>query len=203
MGDGVSIALQASVPPHAADRIARWPFLIALGVPAAMIACGAIIGTDFVYVMLGIPALMLFWAAAGAFAIVVGVISARAGNWRKAASCFVLPALVLANAPAPLAFIHFCSDIGDTIHFEVMRTHYLSVVNSLPGTGQPKLAVFDWGGMVWASTGVVYDESDQLMLPPQKRTSDWVARASTTELACGGYRATPVARHFYIVDFPC
>jgi hypothetical protein len=115
----------------------------------------------------------------------------------------LLPAVVLPLALNPFAFIRFCNGIGDTIHFGVMRERYRSVVKSLPGTGEPKLVIFNWGGMVWSSNGVIYDESDEVALAPGRQSPDWIARAGRTEPGCGGYSITPVGGHFYLADFPC
>jgi hypothetical protein len=63
--------------------------------------------------------------------------------------------------------------------------------------------VFNWGGMVWASSGVVYDESDQVARPQERQSDDWRERASGTELACEGYGVRPLLDHYYLVSFPC
>jgi len=152
--------------------------------------------------LLGIPALLVFSALAALLAMFGMVESLRAHARRRALSFAILPAIVLANALAPFVFVRHCNFAGDTIHFEVMREHYQHVVDALPKTGQPKLVIFDWGGMVWASQGVVYDESDEVVLPPAKQSSGWRARAGKTELGCG-YGATPMGGHFYLADFAC
>ena len=186
------------------DRIARWPAAIAFGVPAAIILCRASpIGPVFLYVTIGIPALLLILAGAAVLATIVAAISARMGRWRRVVSCLVLPVVVLANVPGPFALVRYCNGIGNMIHFEVMRDHYLSKIKSLPDTGEPKLVVINWGGMIWASNGVVYDESDEVVLPPSRRSLGWTTRAGTTELSCEGYSITPMGSHFYLADFPC
>jgi len=186
------------------DQVARWPLAVALGVPATIVICRASpIGPDFVYVMLGIPALLTLGAIAALCAAVLAVNAARVGAWRRAISYALLPAAVLPIVPEPFAFVRFCNGIGNIVHFEIMREHYLSVIKSLPDTGQPKLLVINWGGMVWASNGVIYDASDEAALPAGKQSADWIERASRTELSCGGYSITPMGGHFYLADFPC
>ena len=73
----------------------------------------------------------------------------------------------------------------------------------LPADQGPRLVVFDWGGMVWASTGLVYDETDQVSLPPGRQSADWLARASHSELSCEGYGVQSLWDHYYLVSFPC
>jgi hypothetical protein len=131
------------------------------------------------------------------------ILAARAGAWRKVLSYAVLPAAVLAAALEPWAFVHFCNGLGNMLHFEVMRSQYLSQIRAMPDSAGPKLVVFDWGGMSWASNGVVYDESDEVALPLEQQSSGWHMRASRTELGCGGYSIRPMGGHFYLADFPC
>jgi hypothetical protein len=186
------------------SQVARWPLVVAVGVPATIVVCEVSpIGPDFFYVMLGIPALLIFFSLAALYAAILAVKAARVGAWHRAISYALLPAVVLPIVPEPVAFVRFCNGIGDTVHFEIMREHYVSVIKSLPDTGQPKLVVFNWGGMVWASYGVIYDESDEAALPAGKQSPDWLTRASRTELACEGYSVTPMGGHFYLADFPC
>ncbi len=184
------------------DRIIRWPLVVALGMPAALILCDAVFGPDFLYVVIGQPALLLLWCGAAIGALVAGVLSIHKRAWRRAALYFVLPAVVLIHALAPWSFIRFYDALGDRMHFQIMRPHYLAVVKSLPDIRQPKLAVFDWGGMSFASQGIVYDESDEITRPRQKQSPGWKARARNTELSCG-YGATPMGGHFYFAQFPC
>jgi hypothetical protein len=185
------------------DRIVWWPLAVTAGVPLALVACDASpLGPDLFYVLLGIPALLGLWALAALLAMFGMIGSSRAHARRRALSFAILPAIVLANALAPFVFIRLYNLAGDTIHFEVMREHYQHVVDALPKTGQPKLVVFDWGGMVWASQGIVYDESDEVALPSAKQSPDWRGRASETDLVCG-YSATPMGDHFYLADFAC
>jgi hypothetical protein len=152
--------------------------------------------------MLGIPMLLLIWALAAILALLGMIGSLHARAWHRAISFAILPAIVLANAPAPFVFIRFCNLAGDTLHFEIMREHYQRVVDSLPETREPKLVVFEWGGMVWISDGVVYDESDEVARPAARQSAAWHARAAKTELGCG-YNIISMGGHFYLANFAC
>jgi hypothetical protein len=187
-----------------ANRMVRWPFVILGTVALTIIVCRASpLGPNFIYVVFGIPFLLIIVIIAATLAGFSALIAVKIHAWRKAASCIVLPALVLVSIPYPLAFVHICNTIGNIIHFGVMRQEYLSTIKALPETRQPKLVVFNWGGMIWASNGVVYDESDEIVLPRGQQSASWVARANKTELGCGGYSITSMGGHFYLADFPC
>lgn len=186
------------------DRWVVWPLLVTLGVPTALVVRRATpLGPDFWYVILGIPGLLLVWATVALYAMVRAIISVRRATWRTAASMAVLPAVVLALAPVPATVLRGCHLVGDLIHFEMMRSQYSAAVKAMPSTGQPKLAVFNWGGMLWASTGVVYDESDEVVLPPAQQTPAWQLRAANTDLSCDGYITHSLGNHFYLASFRC
>jgi hypothetical protein len=84
-----------------------------------------------------------------------------------------------------------------------MRAHYRSAVAAMPATGEPKLVMFDWGGGIGASNGVVFDESDEVAWLPDRQSRAWQARARRTTLSCEGYSITPLGAHFCYAEFPC
>lgn len=107
------------------------------------------------------------------------------------------------GVPSPIIFLNGCNYLGDVLHFVVARPYYERAVARLPHDGRPRIVVFNWGGMVWASRGLVYDESDEVALPAGKQSTAWLASPSLAELSCGGFRAQPLWSHYYLVSFPC
>ena len=105
-------------------------------------------------------------------------------------------------------FIHLCNYGGEVVHFIARRSSYLEEIRTTPNDGNPRLLVFNRGGMVWASQGYVYDETDEVIRAESLRSSTWKARADQTELGCG-YLAQPFpghfsfTRHWYIASFDC
>lgn len=186
------------------DRIVYWPLFIVLLVSAVLVICRASpIGPDFAYVLIGTPLLLLVLILAAVPAAMRIPRLARGGRWRCAASYAVLPSVVLVNIAGPLAYLRACDLVGDLIHFEIMRDTYIASIEHLPDGHTPKLVVFNWGGMIWSSAGVIYDQSDEVTLPPEQQSPAWLERASKTELGCGGYSVTSVGGHFYLAAFPC
>ena len=194
-----------SIPAIAASsRFPRWLVAIGLGVPFALIALAASpLGNDFLYVVIGIPALLLTWALAGVGALVVSARFAKRQEWRRCAIALVLPIVLLVVALDPVGFVRSCNHIGDLIHFIAGKPYYDRAVAALPTDHGPRLAVFDWGGMVSASFGLVYDETDQVSLPRARQSADWLKRASHSELSCEGYGVQPLWDHYYLASFPC
>jgi hypothetical protein len=185
-------------------HLPRWLVAIGFGVPLALIALAASpLGTDFFYVMIGIPALLLIWALAGIGAAIFGVYAARRRAWRQCSLALMLPLTLLLVAIDPFRFIRACNYVGDVAHFIIFRPYYDKQIAALPANQKPRLVVFNWGGMVWASRGLVYDETDQVSLSPGSQSVDWLAQASRNELSCEGYSVRPLWAHYYLASFPC
>jgi hypothetical protein len=153
--------------------------------------------------MVGIPELLLLWTLAGAVAAVMSARAAMRRAWRRCLVLSILPLALLCTAPDPFGFVRTCNYLGIVAHFILLKPLYDREIASLPADWTPRLAVFDWGGMVWCSIGLVYDETDQVALPPGRQSSVWQARASGTELSCEGYGVQPLWDHYYLASFPC
>lgn len=129
--------------------------------------------------------------------------SAVRKDWRRCAAASILPVVLLAVALDPVRFIRASNYLGDVAHFTVMKSDYDRSVAALPADQRPHVAVFDWGGMSFASRGVVYDESDEVALPAGRRSAEWLAQASHSELSCEGFGVQPLWDHYYLASFPC
>jgi hypothetical protein len=188
----------------APSRLLRWAVAIGLGVPIALIAFAASpLGPNFFYVLVGIPALLFLWVVAGLVALTVSIRSAMRKEWRRCVLAAILPVVLLIVAFDPVRFVRSSDYLGDVIHFIAMKSYYDRAIAALPADDRPRLAVFDWGGMSFASKGLVYDETDQVALPRGRQSADWLAQASHTELSCEGYGVRALWGHYYLADFPC
>ena len=188
----------------APSRLLRWAAAVGLGVPIALIALAASpLGPNFFYVLVGIPVLLFLWAIAGLVALIVSIRSAIQKEWRRCVLATILPVVLLIVAFNPVRFVRSCDYLGDVIHFVAMRPYYDRAIAALPADQRPRLVVFDWGGMSFASRGLVYDETDQVALPRGRQSHDWLAKASHTELSCEGYGVRALWDHYYLADFPC
>jgi hypothetical protein len=110
---------------------------------------------------------------------------------------------VLLAALNPLGFLVTCSHIGDLARFIALKPSYDREIAALPANQRPGLVVFIWDSMLGgASSGVVYDETDQVRLPHGHKSADWLAKASHTELNCG-YSVRPLWDHYYFAGMDC
>ncbi len=188
----------------APSRLLRWVATIGFLVPIALIAFAASpLGPNFIYVVVGIPALLILWVIAGLGSLIVSIRSAMKKQWKRCVVAAILPVVLLIVAFDPVRFVRSCNYVGDVIHFIAMRSSYDRTIAALPADRRPRLVVFDWGGMSFASHGLVYDETDQVSLPKGRQSADWLAQASRTELSCEGYGIQALWDHYYLADFPC
>lgn len=166
------------------------------------------IAPNFVFVMIGVPGLLLAWAALGLWAAILTVRLLGEFAWKRALVCAVLPIVVLGVGLNPFGFIRFCNNAGDVVHFYARYASYMRTVRAAPSTGEPQLLTINRGGMIWASRGFVYDESDEVLRDPSRQSEAWKARAQASELGCG-YGAIPIPgpsvliRHWYVASFAC
>jgi hypothetical protein len=129
----------------------------------------------FLIPVLGLPALGLVIGL-----VVALIVNAMRRRWRRAIS--VLAAPILAGSFFAL-LIHF-RVTPDLIRFELWRSNYLSQAAALPATDDgPRLKVWSWGGTGGAGVTnieklLVYDDSDQIALPPSAWSPDWRGKAN-------------------------
>jgi hypothetical protein len=186
----------------APSRLLRWAVTIGVLVPIALIAFAASpLGPNFFYVLVGIPALLILWVIAGLGALIVSIRAAMQKQWRRCILAAILPVVLLLVAFDPIRFVRSCDYAGDVIHFIAMKSDYDRQIAALPA--DQRLVVFDWGGMSFASKGLVYDVTDQISLPKGNQSADWLAQASRSELSCEGYGVRALWDHYYLASFPC
>lgn len=186
-----------------------WPIWLAIGMPLFLIALDATpLAPSLLFVLFGIPFLLCVWACLGVWALVVAIRRTLRGEWLSALTSATLPFAVLLAGIQFSGFVRFCNYCGDVVFFIERRPSCLAEVRAIPQDGSPRLLVFNRGGMVWASRGYVYDESDEVILPQSQQSASWKERADNTELTCG-YFAEPLpghlsySRHWYIASFAC
>ncbi len=176
-------------------------------------------------------ALVLVWELLAILSAVWAVNYGRIGAWRFDAMSSLLPVAMLwtliaefAAAPtlfqpakvgsaaflsfllAPLTLFRPALDVGDVVHFVLVKPAYDVLIAQLPKDGS-RYKEFNWGGMMFSSNGVVYDETDQIVLPKARRSAAWVARVKNTDLMCGTDDLVSVPRplwsHYYLTSFGC
>jgi hypothetical protein len=178
-------------------RFTMWPTALACCFPLILIILWS---GPFDLAFLGVPVLLMIWTCSALLALGIAIFSASTRHWWRAVSTSVLPLatlVVIANAGTVW---QLAMDIGERIHFQVMRRSYLEDVSKLPSLGEPRLAIWRWGGF-GIGHAVVYDESDEIALP--EKSSAWKQRVGGTEVGLCGARGSSLGNHFYLVRTGC
>jgi len=179
------------------DRFTMWPTALTCCFPLMLIMLWS---GPFDLAFLGVPVLLVTWACSALLALGIAIFSARARDLRRAVSMSVLPLatlVIIVNADTvwPLAM-----ETGERLHFQAMRRSYLEEVSKLQSSGEPRFAIWDWGGFV-IGHAAVYDESDEIVLAEQ--SSAWKKRVADTAVGMCGARGSPLGNHFYLVRTGC
>ena len=156
----------------------------------------------FILLLFGVPVLIVtLISVARSSWMMISFIKNR--NLKDAIFASILPFILIFACVRPFIFINTVNYASGVIHFAVGWPYYNYQVSKLAPLNRPKLVVFNWGGMSWASHGLVYDETDQVIAPKTHRTTAWLEQASHSELSCDGYQVRPLWAHYYLADFPC
>ncbi|MEA1672348.1 hypothetical protein [Nitrospirillum sp. BR 11163] len=187
------------------DRPAIWPILAAAVLFAGLVLVDTALEWEPPFDALALLALLALWCGAAMGAASQAVRACRDGRPGRAVSLAILPLAFLVTVVQPRLVMGGAQSLGDRLHFAKGRPSYLAQVRALPDTGEPKLLVWGWGGFIVASTSLVYDESDEVTLPPERQSASWKTRIEHTDLACPyGYRVrTALGGHFYAVGVGC
>jgi hypothetical protein len=129
---------------------------------------------------LGIVPIILFALATAAivffWSLIRNIVLRR---WKRVASVVVAPfvAVVLLLAIRDLALI-------ERARLETGMRAYVAEIEQLPRSDGLRFKTFDWGSTGGAAVvnifyTLVYDESDEILLPPDRRTNAWRLNASS------------------------
>ncbi len=185
----------------------RAPFsllILAVATSLALILMDATsLDTEFLYPLFAMSGMAIIWAVIGVWSATSCIRCARQRSWKQS----VLPGFLLATsflvALNFFPFVRGCNYLGGALRFALTRSYYDHQVALLPSDGRPRLAIFIWGGMIGSSRGVVYDESDEIALPPGQQSVAWKANPDLGQLSCGNWDARRLSTHYYLVGFHC
>lgn len=62
---------------------------------------------------------------------------------------------------------------------------------------------FNWGGFMLNPADLIYDESDELALPPERRSKAWWKKVERSEFTVCSHSTKKLKAHFYVVRFGC
>jgi hypothetical protein len=86
----------------------------------------------------------------------------------------VVPTAVIIAIVSFLPILHVGNYIGGAVRFALTQADYDKEVSLLPVDDKPRIRIFNWGGMIWVSRGIVYDDSDEIALPKGRQSKAWL-----------------------------
>jgi hypothetical protein len=192
-----------------ARQLFPWALIASIVTPAVLVVAVAMNLEDspygLLYDLFALPPLLLVWAAS-----VAALTNACRSYLRSPFKCHPRLAALAIPTASILASIYYLNPLGpwyavryagQVIRFAALKPAYDREIAVLP-RNPSRLKVFDWGGaLLIAWDGVIYDESDQITLPKDRRSSQWAGRydAELTELC----DAQPLWDHYYVGLFGC
>jgi hypothetical protein len=179
------------------DRIVPWPIALAYAFPLALIAIWT---GPFDVAFAAVPVLLVIWAATALGAMIMALRSARSRLWRRTLSLSALPIVAAALAANAGTVWPLATEMGERLHFLLLRHSYLDEVTKLPASAEPRFAMWLRGGFM-IGHGIAYDESDEILLAEQ--TPAWKMRVASTEVGMCGAWGTRLEGHFYLIRTGC
>ena len=93
---------------------------------------------------------------------------------------------------------------GDYAHFQLNRSSYDKQVDAIPTINGPRFVRFEWPGFMLNPNEVLFDESDEVVLPEDQRSEAWKERVGIrSEYYACRFGVQPVAKHYYVISFSC
>lgn len=157
--------------------------------------------SPFSLAFVGAPLLVIAWALTAFWFVADAFVAARAGDRRRALSLLLFPLLTAAAAANGGEIWGRTMQAGEYLHFRSIRNRLLEDIERLPDDGA-RLMLVNRGGLL-ISHGVIFDETDEILLPETDRSRRWKEKAAKNEIGCGVLGASPVGDHFYIVRLGC
>jgi hypothetical protein len=185
------------------DPATLWLVGFAIGIPITIVLLDATIGGAFPFDFLLETALLGLWILVGVASAGASISAARNGRLRRSVATAALPVFLLVASSNVVGLTRWLGNAGDDVRFVVMRSHYDRIVSERPAKRVPRIVEFGWGGMVGIGKSLVYDDSDQVPLPKDRRTAGWFDEARGTSLECDGYGSRALGGHYDIVYLPC
>lgn len=190
----------SSAPKTKADRFLCWPLMAALSWLVAVVLVRSIPDPWW---FVGILAVYLFWGMSALGAAIAALIFIYGRTWRRAVSMAILPAVTLAAYLNGNFVVHIVNLAADDLQLLFTLPTYSREISNLPHQEGPRIATFLWRdlngfGLAFGYEFLVYDESDEIILPAEQRSAAWKKNGGS-DLECkltGVYHAFG---HYYFV----
>jgi len=169
-----------------------------------------------------VPAIAVFvllWSVAPLAALAMAVKRARTREFRAAVPWLLVPVFAVFIVTAAVAFDPLVRYVGDVVMFRIHKSAYDRIVREVSSghctdadraswlkiadvylvSCQPVIVVIGWGAFLSSWYGVVYDGSDEIAKPPERRSQQWSATETGQALAYTD-AWKPLDGHYYLAS---
>lgn len=191
--------MESSVLPSLRSNVHRlWlPLLVSLALFAVCVAVFAIPGAWLLLAILYVEHSRIMTAAAALLLVTVVFVFWRR-HWISGAAMLIGISLVAVSATVPVPADSISRRAADLVG--VMR-YYRIVQDQLEEQKKngvsPAVAVIPIDGFGSMTSGIAYDPTGEILLPPASRSKSWVATAGQTELGLEGLEARHIVGNYY------
>jgi hypothetical protein len=174
-----------------------WPTFFTIGLFLLFVTLFVIPRSRVFLLFFGIPVIAIGTLIPIARSCFVAAASLKGRRYLRALSALVLPIVCTIAAANYGSALKTCAAAADYVQFYVGYPFFAHAVSQLPRNDGPRLAVFTMDGFLSMSSGVAFDESDEIILPAGKQTDAWKVRAAHTEFSTGDFVAKRLIGHYY------
>lgn len=193
--------IQAHTPLRRSREV-LWLSLAVIATSLALVVLDSTpLDTELGCVLLSMCAILFTWLVVGIRFAILFLRLAKNRSWTPSLARSLVLATAILVAVCFFPFMRACNYLGGALRLAANRSYYDHQVALLSVSGQPQIEVFPWGGMLWSSRALVYDESDEIALPPGRQSAVW--KDTVEQSNCGGWDARHLWAHYYVVEFPC
>jgi hypothetical protein len=197
ISNSISTSAASSGRPQLQRDLLMWPTLLVSGLFFLFVALFAIPRSRVFLLFFGMPVIAIVTLIPIALACFVAAASLIGRRYVRALSALVLPVVCTIAAINYGTTLKTCATAADYVQFYVGYPLFAHAVSQLPRDDGPRLAVFTMDGFISMSSGVAFDESDEISLPAGQQTYAWKVRAAHTELSTGVFVAKRLIGHYY------
>lgn len=134
----------------------------------------------------------------------VGIQRVARKRYRSAFSPILSVFLLILVSGIPFVSGGFARDTGRYFKFALNSAEYLKEVKLQPPDEKGlRFKEFSWGTFMMKPVTLVYDDSDEVASPKEKRSAYWLEKRSDSSFVQCQYEVKEMGTHFYVVDFGC
>ena len=199
LGGASTLMVERSVPPILPSNVHRlWPpLLVSLALFAVCVAVFAIPGAWMLLAILYVG-YSGFSIAAAALLLVAVVFVFWRRHWISGAAMLIGISLVAGSAIVPIPADSISRKaaelVGVVCYYRIMQGQ---LEEQKKNGVSPAIAVISIDGFGSMTSGIAYDPTGEILLPPASRSKSWVATAGQTELGLEGLEARHIIGNYY------